>query len=126
MQQSPSQALFKRILFSPLVAAVIVFLILFLVFETVSMVRTSIRTSKSRKDAAAELADLTAKREALEHKLALLDSDDGKEAILREQFPVVKEGEQVVVITDQDKKIPVTQTSAQSGGFWNWMKGLFK
>ncbi len=121
--------LFKRIIFSRGMVIVVILAILLIGYEVFSIVGKGLDAAKARKVAESQAADLKTKEAELTAKLAALNTPEGKEAILREQFPVVKEGEHVVVITEDDRPtIPPNSAdqSASSGGFWNFLKNLFR
>jgi cell division protein FtsB len=123
-------SLFKRILFSRTTALVIVLVIIFMGYGLFSLAGKSIEAAKARKIAENQAAALVAKQDSLTSKLAILNTPDGKESALREQFPVVKPGEHMVVITDDTKNTPVQtasdEPSKSGGGFWNFLKNLFR
>ncbi len=104
-----------------------------------SLVGKSFEAARSRKIAENRAESLQKKKDDLREKIATLNSAEGQEAVLREQFPVVKEGEHVVVITDQgaqaDRNTKVGAVSPSEtaptenktqGGFWNFLKNLFR
>ena len=111
-------------------ALVIIIVIIFMGYGLVSLARKSIDTAKARRIAESQAGALTEKQKVLSDKLSILSTPDGKEAVLREQFPVVKPGEHMVVITDDTKNADTQTTSepapASSGGFWSFLKNLFK
>ena len=130
MAYSKSKNIFHSILFSRGMALAILFLIVFVGFGVVSIAEKSIDASRDRKTAEAQEASLQQKNDDMQKKLAELSTPEGKEAALRDQFPVVKPGEHVVVITDPNtdatSDVPVEQDTTQQGGFWNFLKGLFE
>lgn len=116
----------KKILFSPGMALVIIFLIIFIGYGVVSVVDKSIDASRNRKRSEAEAQTLAQKEIVLSAKLEALKSPEGQEAALREQFPVVRPGEGVVVIVEESKRNTTTVEPEQSkGGFWKFLKDLF-
>ena len=122
--------LFKSIVFSRGMALVIIFVIVFMGYGLVSLMGKSIETSKARKLAETQAAALSDKEKTLSTELSALDTPDGQEAALREQFPVVKPGEHVVVITDDSKGDSIQAAPgaapAEEDGFWNFLRNLFK
>ena len=122
--------LFKRIIFSRGMALAIILAVVFVGYGLVSLLEKSIDASKGRKIAESQAADLSRQQQDLSKKLADLNTADGQEAALREQFPVVKEGEHVVVITggdSQDISIAATlSTEPAQKSFWDFLKNLFK
>ncbi len=90
----------------------------------------SIGAAKERRLAEHEAAELSAKQADLEKKLAALGTPEGREAVLREQFPVVREGEGVVMITEGGGSgtaaVGTAVPSEENGGVWSFFKNLFK
>ena len=121
--------LFKQILFSRGMALFVLVLIVFVGYGVFSIVGKSLEASKERKTAEAQAATITAKQADLTAKLSELNTPEGQESALREQFPVVSPGERVVVINDGSDTTPAVATGVaeDSGpGFWNFLKNLFK
>jgi predicted membrane protein len=119
--------IFKQVLFSRWTALVILFAIVFVGYGLFSVIGKSMDARASRVRAENEAVAIQNKEADLSKKIASLNTEDGKEAVLREQFSVVKEGEHVVVITDEVKTASTSQSSAGSSkGFWNFLKGLFR
>ncbi len=119
--------IFKSILFSRGMALVIIFLIVFMGFAVFSIAGKSMNAAHDRKLAEAEAVQLKQKEDDLSSKLAALQTPDGQEAALREQYPVVKPGEHVVVITDEQPAAAILAVPVPTPqkGFWNFLKNLF-
>ena len=122
--------MFQNIVFSRGMALLVFLTILFVGYGLVSIIGKSIDASNARKVAENQANSLKAKQVELSSKIDMLKTPEGQEKSLREQFPVVKEGEHVVVITDgaQNKKpdIGALPASNKSHGFWNFLRNLFK
>ena len=118
--------IFKQILFSRWTALGILLAVVFVGFGLFSIVGKSMDARSARVRAENEAESIAQKEQDLTKKIAALNTEDGKEAVLREQYSVVKEGEHVVIITDapQDSTTS-TSTPAQKTGFWKWFKGIF-
>lgn len=123
--------IFKSFLFSRGSALAIIFVIIFVGYGLASVVGKSMDAAKERKFAEAQAANLKQKHDSLEKKLTLLHTPNGQEAALREQFPVVKPGEHVVVIADATPASVLGSTMQTEEGvsgqknFWNFFKNLF-
>lgn len=124
---------FSKIFFSRGMAMVLLVMIFFVGYGLVNIIGKSIDVARERDSAQKDEATLKAKEADLSQKIDDLKTPDGEEAALRSQFPVVKVGEHVVVITDPttatttDTQVSPTATQpASSGGFWNFLKNLFK
>ena len=106
----------------------ILFFVIFMGFELVSLVGKSMDAAKARKTSEVQVQQLSKKQTELQSKIDALQTPDGREAVLREEYPVVSPGEHVVVITEDAP----TTTSAQSdstantsNGFWTFLKNIF-
>ncbi len=80
--------------------------------------------SSEARAAEAENADLMARKAALTASLEALQTPRGTEAAIRERYPVVKPGEEVITLVDP-KPDTATATSSASEGIWgsikNWL-----
>lgn len=123
--------LFQKIVFSRSSALLILIAVVFVGYGLVSIVGKSIDASKARKIAEAQALSLKERQSDLASKIEILKTPEGQETSLREQLPVVKAGEHVVVITDDPSaslvQAPTQSTSSEkSGGFLNFLKNIFK
>jgi hypothetical protein len=132
-------AYFKRannwqsVFFSRGMALAMIVLVAFVGYGVFSIATKSVNAAKARRLAEADATALAQKQIDLEKKTSALDTDAGKEEVLRDQYPVVKPGEHVVVITDADQGTVLAASAAHSidqgnikPGFWSFLKNLFK
>ncbi|MEI8129959.1 MAG: hypothetical protein WCG55_00435 [bacterium] len=121
--------IFQSIVFSRLMALAVLLAIVFMAFALYSIVGKSIDASNARKLAESQAVELKQKQLDLDKKLTDLNTTSGQEALLREQYPVVKPGEHVVVITDTDSgsvAVPQANQDVPHTGFWTLVKSYFK
>lgn len=71
---------------------------------------------------AQELADLQNYEAELQKKIQSLSTDAGVESEIRERYRVVKPGEQLVVIVDNDETSDAS--GSQKRGFWQNVRGF--
>ena len=57
-----------------------------------------------------ELSELTERKNILEEKVQYLSGEEGIEAEVRKHFDVAREGEQVVVLVDDERPVVVSDT----------------
>lgn len=73
----------------------------------------------------AEYEDLQLRRDVLEDKVEYLRDDRGVEAEIRKHFDVAGEGEQVVVLLEDERSEVVTTTESvrieEKTSFWSWL-----
>ncbi len=95
-QDNPTPLLYSKGMFIILCIG-----ILLLSYSLFGMIKKVITTGKASQVVVARADALIEKKQTLEAEVASLDTDEGVEDILREKFPVVKEGERMVVIADE-------------------------
>lgn len=71
-----------------------------------------------RATAEADLAAVAARRAALKLRVKRLETARGQEEEIRKNFPVAREGEQVVIILDGEEEPKATSSERQSTGWW--------
>jgi len=81
-------------------------------------------TRENKEIAKNKVSQLKEERERLSADISKLNSSDGIEESIREKFGLVKEGEGVVVIIDNKNEPKVIKK--ESGGFFSFLKNLFK
>lgn len=89
-------------------------------FTTWSVFRKERAAAAARSAAAAEHADLVARKTALEANLEALDTPRGIEAAIRARYPVVKPGEEVITLVDAPPAAATTTPSPP--GIWDSVK----
>ncbi|MDE2399736.1 MAG: septum formation initiator family protein [Patescibacteria group bacterium] len=84
-------------------------------------------TAENKKIAENQLKELKEKQAIFSADVAKLNSQSGMEETIRERFPVVKEGEGLIVVVDDKNKTEAPKT--ETGGFFSFLyfwKGWFK
>lgn len=99
-------------------------LLLFFAWGIIGLARRMQVTRENRQIAENKLHELQQKREAFSADVAKLNSQSGIEESIRERFPVVKEGEGLIIVVDEKEK--PGEPKPENGGFfsflkfWNW------
>ncbi len=101
-----------KILYSKVTIVILSMLILILLRSTVSLYekRNDIVAERNKKEE--ELKDAERKLSDTKEKKVFLESERGKEEYIRTTFPVVRDGEGVIIVYD-DKKESVTQVKKE-------------
>lgn len=73
-------------------------------------------------EAQAQASDLFEREAQLEKDITNLQTDRGKEAVLRQQYALAARGERVIVIVDQPAQ---TAPTASSSAFIEWLHKTF-
>ena len=113
MKDFKRKKLIKNVLFS---YATLFVLGVFIALMSLSVfVRFTVEREMSmrRVEAERELKELKMRAAALESKVDYLEDDRGMEAEIRGRFDVVKEGEQVVIILDDETEPQATVTNTE-------------
>ncbi len=74
-----------------------------------------------RKEAEMQLGDLSKRQAQLDADIASLETDRGKEGVLREQYALAARGEGLIVIVDTPPVAPTRATSS----LVDWLKKTF-
>ena len=98
--------------------------ILFFAWSVLGFWNKMAETGKNKKIAEDKVAALEKQKEKLTSDISSLKTDQGKEKIFRENYGLAKEGEDMIVVVD-DKNAPAAP-EPNSGGFWGFLKNLFK
>jgi cell division protein FtsB len=101
MLTATKQSTLRRLAFSPLAVLMLLFLAGAMGRSVWGVYGKSREAYGHRGTAQRQLDELQARAAFLETELAQLETDEGVEALIREKFPVVKPGEEVIVVTDE-------------------------
>jgi cell division protein FtsB len=112
----------KRVAYSRLTAIILGLAILGLGRTVWQIGWRSRAVDQERQRVAAELAELLERERALKQEIAALETDRGIEAAIRQKFPVVRDGERVIVVVEEEAAPQATTTPATTG--WRgWLAG---
>ena len=106
--------------------AVLVILTLVLSLSVFRMYRKYAHAKEIRNEYQDELSQVQSQQAMLQKNIDALSTDRGKEAEIRDRYRVVKQGEQMILIVDNDKK--ATPPPAPQGlwaWFVVWVRGIF-
>jgi len=81
-------------------------------------------TSKNKKIIEDKVVSLHQKKENISSEINSLNTDQGKEKFIRENYGLVKEGEDMIVVVE-DKTPPETLKADSSSGFFSFLKNWF-
>lgn len=120
-QKKPSQHSFFQ---SKPILIILALFLLVIVWNTFSLIGKMLETEKKKEIEEKKIADLESRKEQLLNDIERLNTTQGKEEVIRENFGVVKEGEQVIVIVE-DKKEKETVKEEESK-LKNFFRNLFR
>jgi len=124
MRNFQQKRVFRNILYSKPVLVFFVILLLIFAWSVIGFMGKMEMTIENRKIAENKVAELEKQKEEFSANIAKLKTDTGIEESIREKFGLAKDGEGEIVIVE-DKNPPEAKTSG-SGGFFSFLKNLFK
>lgn len=124
MREYQQKYMIRTLLYSRVTIVVLFLLSVLLLRSIVELNDKRIAVEKLRKESALERQELEAKVAKAEEKNALIATERGLENYVRTTFPVVKEGEGVIVIYDQEKS-PVADVRSEMT-VWEQLQVFFR
>ncbi len=126
MQDFQQKKKWRSVLESRPVLIFLIILLLLFAWGVIGLFNKMQMTRENRRLAENKLAELQKKKEIFSADVAKLESQDGIEESIREKFPVVKDGEELIIVVD-DKTPPAATDTTDKGffsflKFWNWFK----
>ena len=115
----------KKIMQSKPILIILAIIVILFIWNIVGLTGKLQETYKNKKIEQEKISDLEKRKEKLSTDIEKLGTDKGKEEAIRENFGMVKDGEQVIVIVD-DKNQAETPEESQNKGFFSFFKNLFK
>ncbi|HLP86586.1 MAG TPA: hypothetical protein VK153_01780 [Candidatus Paceibacterota bacterium] len=109
---------------SPIVLFFLFAFLLFFGYKIIDLLKINIETSHKKEVKQLEIDDLKKRELSLSRDIAKLETEEGKEEIIRSKYPVTKPGEKMVSIIEEEGNVPL-EDSKTSHGFWNWLKKVF-
>ena len=108
---------------SPIALIFIFFVLLFFGYKIIDLIRKEVETT-SKKNLVLDQIDSLKKRESsLSLDISKLNTDEGKEEIIREKYQVAKEGEKMVIIVEENNKSnSLLKEEKVDHGFIEWFK----
>jgi cell division protein FtsB len=94
-------------------------LAVFLLISNWNMYRKMSEAKKNGTVANQKLEELKNRKEDLERKIDMLSTDSGIEKEIRDRFPLVKSGEEVIMIVESSKKSKDDSFVADKPSLWN-------
>ncbi|MEK7569347.1 MAG: septum formation initiator family protein [Patescibacteria group bacterium] len=113
----------RNILESKPVLTLLAVLFLLLAWSVYGLFGKMEGTRKNRGISENKVKELELKKENLSADIGNLNTEEGVERNIREKYGLAKPGEGVIIIVDDQKP---ESDGKNRGGFWNWLKNLFK
>lgn len=108
----------KRMLYSPIVLLLLAIIFVILFRSLWSVYKKEKVSDENLSKERIELEKLSLREKSLASALEYLKTEQGIESEIRSRFRLVKEGEQVAVIVDEEATDTQEQASTTNRGFW--------
>lgn len=112
---------------SPIVLVVIFGLIILFMYNIISLIEKERETVKKKNIAQEQLENLKDRQSSISKEIDKLKTEDGIEESIREKYQVVKPGEKIVIIVNEEDNIDSGNDEfSKKNSFIGWIKGLYK
>jgi len=109
------------------IALIVLFLIVILFgYNLISLIKKEKETEDKKNLVIDQINDLQKRENLFTEEISNLDTEEGKERIIREKYQVAKDGEKVLVIVDEEEKNTQPEEVKKSNGVFDWFKGIFE
>lgn len=112
---------------SPLMLVLLFCILVLFIYNIIGLIEKERETAKKKDIILANIENLRKRESTLTTGINKLKTEDGIEETIRDKYQVVKEGEKMVTIVDEEKKNNVeVQVPVEDSSFLGWIKRLFK
>lgn len=115
----------NKFLYSPIVLLVLFGLLVLLGFKIWDLVEKHQQTTLFRKIAEEEFDNLSKRAEDLNQNISDLNTEEGKEGIIRVKYQVAKEGEKVLSIIGEEEEAQTEEIEKGNKSFVDKIKSFF-
>jgi len=111
---------------SPIALGLLFIVLVFFGYNIIDLIKKE-RETATRKELILEQIDsLNKKTNSLSTSISRLNTDEGKEEVIREKYQVAKPNEKMVtIIEEENKDSNLLIEEEKSHGFWGWVKTTF-
>ena len=110
---------------SPLALGFFFCVLLIFAYKIVDIYKKDVETARNKELVLNQINSLKEREDTLNKDIAKLNTEEGKEEIIREKLQFAKEGEKMVTIVNSLASVNTSTTQKASHDFWNWIKGMF-
>lgn len=110
---------------SKLSVSILFLVLVFFAWNVIGFLGKLWNTEENRRVAEEKVEELKERKENMSYEIDRLNTKEGIEENIREKFSVVKEGEKVIIIVDEDRGEGFSSEEEDSG-FLNFFKNWFK
>lgn len=108
--------------YAPLTLISLLGLLIFSTFRVVNLIKKEMETTRQKNLASNNIQTLRNRENILTQDITKMHSKEGIENIIREKYQVVKKGEKmVIIVNNNDKKVSQKTKNLVKHSFWNWI-----
>lgn len=111
---------------SPIMLIFIFCVFMLFLYNIIGLIEKERETSHKKELILEEIEELRQREISLNKDILRLQTEDGKEEIIREKYQVAREGEKMVIIVDEKDDVSLTEKEDIDHSFWGWIKRIFK
>lgn len=119
----------RRFLYSWASIALLICIAFFLGYQTYELQKKRNVSLDKKMQASAELARYSKEEETLRSRIEELETPEGRERVIRERFNVVKDGEGVIYVIEEEQgigaNIILEKETADEENVWQLLKSFF-
>ncbi len=112
---------------SPLMLILLFCILILFIYNIIGLIEKERETAKKKNIILYNIEILRNRESTLNTDINKLKTEDGIEETIRDKYQVVKEGEKMVTIVDEEKKNNVeVEAPVEDSSFLGWIKRFFK
>ncbi len=112
--------------YAPLTLILFLGLLIFSAFRVVNLTKKERETVKQKDLALDNIQALRNRENILTQDIAKMHTKEGIESIIREKYQVVKQGEKMIIIVNNNEETSSKTKTLVKYSFWNWIINFFK
>lgn len=110
---------------SPLVLIVLFCVLILFIYNIIGLIEKERETTEKKNVILSNIETLRNREKSLSNDIEKLKTEEGVEETIRDKYQVVKEGEKMVVIVDEEEKGASITPQETKHGFIEWIKRIF-
>jgi len=111
--------------YSPLVLIILLGLLFFLIYRVIDLIKKEKETAEKKELVLDRIDELKERERILNEDIAKMKTEEGIEDVIRAKYKVVKEGEKMVTIIDEEQ-LSLEKNDEVDHSFIGWLKGIFR
>lgn len=109
---------------SPFALIVLFSIIIIFGYNMIGLLDKKRDTTEKKEQILSQIEELKEREQTLQKNNLKLETEEGKEEIIREKYQVAKEGEKVIIIVDEVDSSKIEEEN-ENGSLWDWIKKKF-